>query len=150
MKFEQNILDYSEGDNRYTGKIITIKYFYFESQARLYVARLREQGINSFISNANTITAFPLGNGGIGLHIREIDKNQVIPIIKELDNNNINGAQDFSYRDADHEDIAYEKTIVEQENKKNPWLAICFFIISLIILRAYLRASGITFWADSF
>jgi len=117
---ENDILDYLGEEEYYKGKILAIKYFYFESQAILYVARLREQGIKSFISNTNTITAFPLGNGGIGLHIREIDFDNALTIIKELDNNNQFGPQNVSFHDADHEDIAYEKALEEQKNKKEP------------------------------
>ena len=70
---ENEILDYFGEESYYQGKIIAIKYFYFESQALLYAAQLRANGVRVFVSNTNTITAFPLGNGGIGLHILEAD-----------------------------------------------------------------------------
>ena len=38
--------------------IIAIKYFFFESNARLYAARLKDEGIPSFVSNAHSITTF--------------------------------------------------------------------------------------------
>ena len=66
---EKKALDYFGEESFYTGKIIAVKYFYFESRAYLYAARLRNEQINCFVSNTNAVTAFPLGDGGIGLHI---------------------------------------------------------------------------------
>ena len=148
---ENEILDYFHEEEYYKGKIIAIKYFYFESQATLYAARLKEFGIKSFISNTNTITAFPLGNGGIGLHIREIDKDHALKIIQELDHNNVNEPHHLSFHDADHEDIAYQKNLVEQKVRKNdPILILVAIILALLLLRAFLRAAGIVFAGDSF
>jgi len=145
---ENQVLDFFREEEYYKGKIIAVKYFYFESQALLYAARLKEHGIQSFISNANTITAFPLGNGGIGLHIREIDQDKSMNIIKELDYNDLNGPQNVSFHDADLEDIAYEKALT---NQKNDYLIFLFLIIiSLLIFRAFLRANGFILWGDSF
>lgn len=147
---EQDILDHFREEDYYKGRIIAIKYFYFESQALFYAARLREQGIKTFISNANTITAFPLGDGGIGLHIREIDQEQALNIISVLDSNDQNGAQNHSFHDADLEDIAYEKALSEGKHIKEPVLLLFLFILSLIIFRAFMRAKGFLFWGDSF
>jgi len=147
---ENEILDFFGEEDFYKGKIIAVKYFYFESQAQIYAARLREHGIRSFISNTNTITAFPLGNGGIGLHNREIDRRKSVSIIKELDKNNIHEPQNISFHDADHEDISYEKTLKERKTIKEPLLILLLVILSLIIFRAFIRAKGLFFWADPF
>lgn len=147
---ENEILDYFGKEEYYNGKIIAVKYFYFESQAILYAARLKEHGIRAFVSNTNAITAFPLGDGGIGLHIREIDRDQSIPIIRQLDQNNRNDPQHISFHEADHEDIAYEKALTEQKHKIDPILILLIIIMSLIIYRALMRAKGFLFWADSF
>ncbi len=147
---EDEILDYFGDDEFYKGRIIAIKYFYFESQARLYAARLKEAGIRSFVSNANTITAFPLGEGGIGLHIREDDTEDAVPIIREMDKNNRNEPQNISFHDADREDIEYEKQLAEKRNKIHPVFTIIVFILLLLIFRAFLRANGFSFWGDAF
>ena len=147
---QNKILDYFGEEEYYTGKIIAIRYFYFETRALLYCARLRNEQIQCFISNANTITAFPLGDGGIGLHIREIDFEKSLRIIKELDNNDKNGQQGISFHDADQEDIAYEKAVAEQENIKQSLLILFLIIFSLVIFRAFMRASGMVYWGDSF
>ncbi len=145
---DNQVLDFFREEEYYKGKIIAVKYFYFESQALVYAARLKEHGIQNFISNANTITAFPMGNGGIGLHIREIDQDKSMHIIKELDSNDLNGPQNISFHDADLEDIAYEKSL---SNKKNDSFIFLFLIIiSLLVFRAFLRANGFILWGDSF
>ena len=74
MKDEK--FDHPEEEEFYAGKIVAVKYFYAESEARLYTARLREVGIRSFISNANTANTLPLGEGGVGLHVR----NQILSL----------------------------------------------------------------------
>jgi len=146
---KKNTLEYPREESYYKGKIIAIKYFYFESQALIYLARLKEQGINAFISNTNAITTFPLGDGGIGLHIREIDHDKSIPIIKELDLNNLN-EPNISFHDADLEDIAYEKALRTPKNKIDPILLLFLLICGLIIFRALMRAKGFILWGDSF
>lgn len=147
---EDDILDYFGDDEFYNGRIIAIKYFYFESQARLYAARLNEAGIRSFVSNANTITAFPLGEGGIGLHIREDDTEDAVNIIREMDKNNRSEPQNISFHDADKEDIEYEKQLAERKNKIDPVFSIIVFILFLLIVRSFLQATGLTFWGDAF
>ena len=82
---DQQILDYFEGFEENT-RIVPLKYFFFESEAHLYAARLKEAGIPCFISNANIMTVLPLGGGGgIGLHIREADLPEASRIAARLD-----------------------------------------------------------------
>jgi hypothetical protein len=150
MEIENKVLDYFAPENGTDEKIITVKYFYFETPARLYVARLRQQGIQSFISNANTITAFPLGDAGIGLHIRERDSERALSVIEELDENSKQRSQHFNFRDADHEDIAFEKAVYDQEHKKDLTLILFLFLLSMILIRAFMRSSGLLIWADQF
>ncbi len=140
-----DILSYFGEEPYYQGRIIAVKYFYIESEAALYAARLRESGIKSFISNANTITAFPMGNAGIGLHVRETDRELSLKIIRKLDLNNINNVHDFSFHDADHEDIAYERAISEQKSINEPILLFTFFILSLLIFKVFIQSKGFLF-----
>ena len=143
-------LDYFGEGEYYKGEIIAIRYFHLESQATLYAARLRDNRIKCFISNTNSITTFPLANAGIGLHIREMDLGQSLKIIREMDNNDRNGQQYISFHDADQEDIAYERALYEQENKKMPFAILFLIIFSLIIFKAFMRVDSVVFWGNSY
>lgn len=117
-------------------RVVAVKFFYFETKARIYAARLKEAGIISFISNANSSTVIPFGEGGIGLHVNKKDLEEALEIIEQLDINNETEPSDISFRDADKEDIAYEKAI-RTGNKQaySPSLMITiFFIIVMVFL----------------
>ncbi|MEM1320016.1 MAG: DUF2007 domain-containing protein [Bacteroidota bacterium] len=135
-------------------RVVTIKYFYFESKAHLYAARLKEANIKSFISNANTSTALPLGEGGIGLHVREKDREEALRIVRELDYYNRTDPRDQSFHDADKEDIAYEKALHEQAARQyKPATMIILFLVLLILLvfvRAYFMTVSAGDWLDVF
>ena len=142
---ENEILDYFADNEYYKGRIIAIKYFYFESQARLYAARLREVGIRCFVSNANTITAFPLGDGGIGLHIREKDSDEALQIIRKMDINNLQDRNDFSFRDADEDDIQFFIDVSKKSNKIDSAYITIVIILVLAILSSFLIKMDTTF-----
>jgi len=145
---DNEILDYfDEFEDRFDQhvKIVAVKYFYFESEARLYAARLKEAGIKSFLSNANTSTVIPLGEGGIGLHINEEQLPEATRIIKKLDifNKRELTESDQNFRDADHEDIAYERDVQRQRaHKVDPTYMIITAFLVLIILLALVKASN--------
>ncbi len=137
---ENEILDYFADNEYYKGRIIAIKYFYFESQASLYEARLKQAGIRCFVSNVNTITAFPLGDGGIGLHIREKDRNEAMQIISQLDNNNLHDQNDFSFHDADEDDIRYFMAVDQRNHKMDRGYVVLVIILLLLVLSSFLFA----------
>ncbi len=139
---EDEILDYFNTDDDSEIKIIAIKYFYFESKARLYAARLEEEGIPSFVSNTNSITAFPLGDAGIGLHVLKTDREKAIDIIHQMDQLDQEDPSDKeSFRDADLEDIAYQKQLHEQQKGSSKTVKYLIGgIILLVILRMLWRA----------
>lgn len=142
-------LDYFE-EFEHTGvKVVVARYFYFDSEAYLYAARLRESGINCFVSNSNAIAAVPLGNGGIGLHVKEQDLQEALSLIKEIDQQEPI-EQDF--READHEDIAYERAVNEKKSSSNISLIVfVLIVVSLLIWRAFSRAAGLVdSWWDFF
>ena len=118
------------------GKIITIKFFNFESIAQLYVARLHEIGIKSFLSNTNASTVLPLSEGSIGLNVKDKDVVEALKLIKTLDENALKEPTDISYRDADLEEILYEKSLTEKKNfLSKPLLALAIVIIFLLLLK---------------
>ena len=141
---EDEILDHLDEDNSSDNNIIAIKYFYFESQARLYAARLESEGIASFVSNSNAITAVPLGSPGIGLHIRKGDFNAARQIILRMDQlaEMELADEDESFREADHDDIDYQKKLTEQKegNSSNLIKYMIATIITFVVVRMIWRA----------
>lgn len=152
------VLDYFDDSEEHfdaNTRVVAIKYFYFEPEAHLYVARLKEANIKSFISNANTSTALPFGEGGIGLHVKESDAEEALQIVNQLDHYNSREPVDQSFHDADKEDIAYEKALKEQQARQfRPATIIILFLallILLVFLRSYLLAvSAQGGWQDFF
>ena len=115
-----------------------------EAEAAVYAARLREVGIDSFVSNSHAGTLIPFVNGGFLLHVREEDLERAGEIMSELDQL----AQvrvDGDFRDADHGDIAFEKAITDHESwvrsDKNNLIAVGFvlLVIAALILAQWLR-----------
>lgn len=133
------ILDqFDDDEDRFDNdsKIITIKFFNFESKAQLYVARLNEVGIKSFLSNTNASTVLPLSEGNIGLNVKDKDVVEALKIVKTLDENARKERKDLSYRDADLEEILYEKSLSEKEHfLSKPFVALCIIIIFLLLLK---------------
>ncbi|MEM9919990.1 MAG: hypothetical protein AAF990_17985 [Bacteroidota bacterium] len=139
----EEILDhFSDFEDQFEAgtKIVVAKYFYFESEARLYAARLKEAGIKSFISNANIISVMPLGEGGIGLHIKEDDLPSALPIIRKMDQRNTRDETDLSYHDADKEDIAYEKSISLQRQSSRKIKPAVIVVLAIVILMILINA----------
>lgn len=117
-----------------------VKYFSNESQAYLYSARLTEAGIQNFISNTNMSTIIPLF-GGIGIHVKESDREEAWLVFDQMDKSK---ALVNDFHEADREDILYEKEISEGGKKKhyNLFFALSFLIL-LILIRSYFKASGV-------
>ena len=151
---EERILDYfGEFDER--SRIVAAKYFFMESEAYLYAARLREAGIPHFISNGNVMTALPLGGGGgIGLHVRDTDLPEASRIIARLDYQKRKAPEEGTFHDADEEEIAYLRAVYGEKSNSQSGKFIVWLIagiVLLLILRAFLRAAGIVeSWWDYF
>lgn len=146
---EEQILDYfGEFDQRYRNskKVIAIKYFYYEAQARLYAAQLKESNIPCFISNANSITAFPLGGGGIGLHVIEDDSEMALQIIHKMDEANKKQFSELDYKDVDKEEIAYLKSLNEKDKNYTIVFVLMLIIIVLLLIRSYMIINGTATW----
>ncbi|MCB0570695.1 MAG: DUF2007 domain-containing protein [Phaeodactylibacter sp.] len=139
MSSEQEILDHF-GEFEEDTRIVVAKKFFFESQARLYSARLTEAGIRNFISNANMMTALPLiEGGGIGLHVREEDLPEATRIIAELDYQDQNPTpEEGSFYDASHDDIEFQKALAEGD--KTHFGRVIFWIVLILILLFILRS----------
>ncbi len=141
------LLDYfNDFEDRFDpdARVVVLKFFNFESEARLYAARLKEAGIRSFISNANSHTVIPIGGGSIGLHIKEADLPGAQLIVRKLDAHNSKEPEHISFHDADQEDIAYERALHEKKsNKLDPVILIIATIILLLLAQLLLRGGSI-------
>lgn len=142
---EDQILDnFDEFDDQ--TRIVVVKHFYFESQARIYAARLKEAGIKCAVSNATLQTMLPVEQGGIKLLVRETDLEEASQIVNQMDRKNNEVSTDDSYHDIDEQGIAYLQSL-EKEKKGNLWLQwLVILILLLLLIRAFLRAGG---WIDS-
>jgi len=144
---EDNVLDFfPEDEEPYKGEMIIIKFFYFETPARLYAARLKEANIPSFISN--TSTGLPFGNGGIGLHIRQEDQKMAAHIIHQLDKRNLLNVppEEESFRDADHGDILYQKKVAENKPKYYLFLILLFVFVLVILILQFVFNNPVAGW----
>ena len=135
-------------------RIVALQHFFSESEARLCAARLKEADIPSFISNANIMTALPLGGGGgISLHIRASDLEKAQGVMSLWQESQANIPEE-DYREIDEEEIAYLKALKEQEIGSNQWNALLWIAIVfaiLLIIRAFARAAGLMeSWRDFF
>lgn len=137
---EDDILDYQD----YFGEgeqVVLIRYFAFATQAHLAAARLREEGIPCFVSNATIGNVLPLGGSmNVSLHVRSSDTEAANELLLEMDQQ-AKAEQDF--RDADEEDIAFERSL--HESKGIGWWWLVVLIIVFLLLRSYLRGAD-AFW----
>ncbi|MDX1666763.1 MAG: hypothetical protein R3350_06025 [Saprospiraceae bacterium] len=133
-------------------RILTVKNFSTESEARLYSAFLTDAGIRNFVTHSLSSTALPLGGGSIGLQVREADLTKALAIIARLDYQKAHGRNEESYHDVDLDDIEYLKSIDENARTGlRPLVWMILLIAFLLILRAYLRAVGaVPSWWDAF
>jgi hypothetical protein len=152
---EERILDHF-GEFEQGSRIVAAKHFFLESEAYLYAARLREAGIPHYISNANIMTAIPLGGGGgIGLHVRENDLAEASRIIARLDYQQ-SRQLDEDYRNADEDEIEYLRDLhgaaPEEQSPSSKYIYWGIIaVIVLLIIRAFLRAAGLVeSWRDYF
>jgi len=145
---EDKILDFfpegQKGSNH--GEIIIIKFFYFETPARLYAARLKEANIPSFISNATT--SIPFGNGSISLHVRKIDQEKAAHIVHQLDKRNLLNEidEEESFHDADHDDIAYQKALHEKDKRFFTPIVIFAIIVILFLIVQFVFNNPVGGW----
>ena len=114
-------------------KIVIVRNFFTESEANIYVARLKEAGIPSFVSNAHTGTMLPMGGGSISLHVREKDLNEAAAIIREMEYMNQHPEEE-SFHDADYDDIMYQKRLAQLEHGKVTDKYLFFAIIIIIAI----------------
>ena len=137
---KEDLLDYFGDSFDARTRVVTVRHYAFENEARLYQAGLKQAGIPSFLSNANINTAFPLGGGDIGLHVRQRDYAEANTLLGDMEAN-MRAEQDF--READEEDIAFEKAVHESHLRQAKvfWWVVGI-IVFLVVLYRLLRTTG--------
>ena len=112
-----------------------IKSFYSDVQANIYFLRLREAGINCFLSHENISTILPLSNGGVSLSISTEQIEEGMKLISFIEKEQLDNKSSEDFRDATHEDIRFAKEVNEYENwLKSGWIDKDFVINFLFIL----------------
>ena len=114
-------------------RLIIIRKFYDQSQADLYSARLREAGIEHFLTNKHMNTMLHMATSEIGIQIRVADAPEVESIFESLDRLNLEDPEQ-SFHDADLEDIYYEKSLQEAKSGRIHWVITLVIVILVALL----------------
>lgn len=137
---KEDLLDHFGDSFDTRTRVVALRHYAFEQEARLYEVGLKNAGIPCFISNANTNTAFPLGGGDIRLHVRGRDQARADALLRDMEAN-LTAEQDF--RDADQEDIAFEKAVHESHLRQARifWWVVGITVL-LVVTYRLLRTTG--------
>jgi len=143
---QDEILDYFQEERKKGRKIIQIKTFYFSTEAGVFAARFKDEGIPCFVSHANTVSVMPMGDGGVGLHIFEDHKSRALQLIKEMEQN-LQNDPDEDFREADLDDIEFERRLNENRQTVAPWtyklaIGLVVALMILALLRQVFIAAG--------
>jgi predicted 3-demethylubiquinone-9 3-methyltransferase (glyoxalase superfamily) len=113
-------------------KFVIARRFHSEMEANIYASKLRRAEISCFISNSAMSTMLPF-NDGFTLHVPIKDLREARRILKRIDNEVKNFEEDF--RDADHEDIQYQKELYQETYLgRYSWQIILFTILAVLLL----------------
>jgi len=122
-------------------QLVLVKQFYLESEAAIYVARLRESGIPAVLQNDTVYAMLPVGEKGIRLFVPSRDLSFANDLISEMDRNKVRPL-DESFHNADLDEILYQKALHEGAvSSKMMYVAIIMSIV-LILYVCYLSSSG--------
>ena len=116
-------------------QIITVRKFYDSVTAEIYAAKLRDEGVSFHLRDGNIANILHLATQSIRLEIHAKDREWVERILSELDQLH-RSEPDEDFREADQEEIQYQKKLHEEKTavwpKKNiQWL---FLIVLVLIL----------------
>ncbi len=135
---KDDILDSFENWDDKSSKLVRIKQFDFETEAQFYRTRLQSEGIPCFLTNTNTTTllsGYSIATGGVSLYVKASDVDAVLLILDELDYNK-SRKLDEDFREADLEEILYQKSLHESKHQFKNWLNVlaAVFVVFLLIL----------------
>jgi|GEM_PF-1419452 len=123
-------------------RILVLKQFFFESEAHIYAARLREEGIRCEISSATIQTILPVEQAGIKLLVRESDLEEATKIIALMDMQK-EMVPEGSFHDIDKDEIMYMQEVEKDKKGNRNLLWVALFILVILVLRAFLRGAGL-------
>ncbi len=122
-------------------RLVALRYFAREPEARVYAARLKAAGIQSYLSNTYALTALPLAGNGIGLHVRDVDLSEATRLLVRVEHELKKVDAEQSFHDADLEEIMYQKELHRPGLRISDKLSLFLLglMLSLLILRAVIR-----------
>ena len=120
-------------------KVVIVRRFYFESKAQLYAARLKDEGIYSFISNRHTGIMLPVGSAPFALHVRSDMLIEAKDIIHEMDSLE-SSIPEESFVDASQGDIDYQRRLHRGTRSKYSalWIVVVLVLITTLIVASIL------------
>ena len=122
---------------------LRIAYFADERKAALFQARLEEEGIPSFLSNAHANALIPQLGGGVGIHINKEDLELSKEILANFQTLQDGDDSVFTHHEATHDDINYEKEIHTKKTSVAILPLLAIFLLILFILRYVAKSNGI-------
>lgn len=122
---------------------LRIAFFSDERKAALFQARLEEEGIPSFVSNAHANVLIPQMGGGVGIHINKEDLELSKEILANFQKLQYSDESVFTHHEATHEDIEYEKEIHSTRNGAGIWSKLAIALLILFVLRYLAKSNGI-------
>lgn len=93
---------------------VIVKKETFEARANLMVSVLNQENIDAYITNDTMATMLPIQNSGYIVRVRERDLIAAQEIIADFEGK-INTRVEEDFRDADKDDIEYQKELIENE-----------------------------------
>lgn len=122
---------------------LRIAYFADERKAALFQARLEEEGIPSFLSNAHANALIPQLGGGVGIHINKEDLELSKEILANFQKLQAGDDSVFTHHEATHDDINYEKEIHTHKTGVAVLPLLAILLLILFVLRYIAKANGI-------
>ena len=121
---------------------ISIRRFGNEPLAHLHAAQLKQAGIPAFIAYSHFNSVLPVGDSGIYLYVRLMDRETALGLLDEIDENARQERAEEHFREASHADIAYERDL-HRPYRRIPWILplLILILVLFLIARAYFRTS---------
>ncbi len=123
-----DILDYFDELARHNARTAVVGYFYFDFEAQVAAARLRDAGIPCYVSNAISATQLPSASPSIGVHVLEADLARAKAVLSENERTGLEKGMQDKQPDAP-----------ETRNPGLMWLGIALAVAVLAFLLSQVR-----------
>jgi hypothetical protein len=131
-------------------RMVAVRYFSHEPEARVYAARLKAAGIPCYLSSTYALTALPLTGNGIGLHVWESDLAEAYRVFVQVDRETRRRLAEQSFHDADHEEIEYQKRLNAPASglaDRILWAIVLLLVLVFLLRVVFPGAEGLHFQA---